>query len=186
MNRFARFMRSWGFSFFPALPKNSVVLFEWNLGNHARVHLFLFMELLGGENMTRESRPTDIAAPNAHNPPKLVGFLRQLIRSDLAKGQNCRRQYKRHAMRTSLTVQPLTDDFKPEGEAFEAVSSDISFRGMAFVFPDPIEHEYIRIKFNNFDISAIAEVKHNSSIGVDYPLYLVGIEFIEEYYDDAR
>jgi len=87
-------------------------------------------------------------------------------------------------MRTSLSVQPLTEDFQPDGEAFEAVSSDVSFRGMAFVFPDPIEHEYVRVNFNSFDISAIARVRHNSSIGTQYPLYLVGVEFIEEYYEN--
>ena len=136
--------------------------------------------------MTRESRPTTGATRNTQNPPKLVGFLRELIRSDLAKGEGCRRQYKRHAFRTSMTVQPLTDDFQPDGGAFEAVSSDVSFKGMAFVSPDPMEHEYIRVHFNNFEISAIAKVRHNSSIGVDYPLFLVGVEFVEEYYEDYR
>lgn len=136
--------------------------------------------------MKRESRPTTGEATSmqtAQNPPRLVGFLRELIKSDLARGQNCRRQYKRHSLRTSLTIQPLTEDFLPDGEPFEAVSSDVSFKGMAFAFPDPIEHDHVRITFNNFEISAIGEVRHNSSIGVDYPLFLVGVEFVDEYYE---
>ncbi len=133
----------------------------------------------------REAKTTAGSAQDAQNPPKLMGFLRELIKTDLARGtDDCRRQFKRHALRTSLNVQPLTSDFQPDGEPFEAISSDISFRGMAFVYPDPLNHEFVRITFNNYDITAIAQMKHNSSIGVDYPLFLVGVEFLEEYYEE--
>ncbi|MEM9413165.1 MAG: PilZ domain-containing protein [Planctomycetota bacterium] len=113
--------------------------------------------------------------------PRLLGFLRDLVQADL--NESCRRQFQRHSLRLSLSVQPLTEDFQPDGEAFKTMSSDISLKGMAFVNPEEVQHEYIRVAFSQFDISIIARIKHNSSIGVDYPLYLVGVEFLDEYYD---
>ena len=113
--------------------------------------------------------------------PRLLSFLRDLVQADL--NEACRREFHRHSLRLSLIIQPLTEDFLPDGEAFRAMSSDVSLKGMAFVNPETVDHEYIRISFSQFDISIIARIKHNSSIGVDYPLFLVGVEFLDEYYD---
>lgn len=112
--------------------------------------------------------------------PSLLKFIGALIQQDLAS--SCRRQFCRHSLRVSLSIQPLTDDYGADGEPFQAVSSDISLKGMAFVNSDAIQHQYIRVSFVQFDISVIAKVRHNSSIGVDYPLFLVGVEFLDEYY----
>ena len=112
--------------------------------------------------------------------PSLLKFIGSLIQQDLST--TCRRQFCRHALRVTLSIQPLTEDFLPDGEGFSAISSDISLKGMAFVNPDPIEHDFIRISFAQFGIHVIAKVRHNSSIGIDYPLFLVGAEFLDEYY----
>ena len=112
--------------------------------------------------------------------PKLLHFLREIIQSDL--NEDCKRQFRRHSARLSLAIQPLTPDFQPDGEPFRAVSSDLSLKGMAFVNPEEITHEFVRVTFDNLDVSVICKVQHNSSIGIDYPLFLVGVEFLDEYY----
>jgi hypothetical protein len=112
--------------------------------------------------------------------PRLLHFLRDMIQSDL--NEDCRRQFRRHSLRLSLEVQPLTEDFLPDGESFNAVSSDISLKGMAFVNPRDLKNEYVKVTFDHFGISVICSVQHNSSIGIDYPLFLVGVEFLDEYY----
>lgn len=115
-----------------------------------------------------------------HRKPQLLGFVKNLIQSEIHR--SCRRNYSRHTIRAPLVIQPLTIDFQPDGEGFGAISSDISLKGLAFINPEPIQHEYLRITFTQFQLSVIARVRHNSSIGVDHPLYLVGVEFLDEYY----
>ena len=112
--------------------------------------------------------------------PKLLHFLREVIQSDL--NEECKRQFRRHSARLTLLIQPLTEDFQPDGESFNAVSSDLSLKGMAFVNPEEITHEFVRVTFDNLNVSVICKVQHNSSIGIDYPLFLVGVEFLDEYY----
>lgn len=112
--------------------------------------------------------------------PSLLKFIGALIQDDLKN--TCRRQYCRHSIRVTLTIQPLTEDFLPDGEGFSAISNDVSLKGMAFVSHDAIEHDFVRVSFPQFEISVIAKVRHNTSIGIDYPLFLVGAEFLDEYY----
>ncbi len=112
--------------------------------------------------------------------PNLLQFVRSLIEQDL--NSSCRRQFCRHSVRVTLSIQPLTSDFRPDGDGFSAMSSDISLKGMAFVNPEALVHEFVRISFSQFGISAIARVRHNSSVGIDHPLFLVGVEFLDEYY----
>ena len=112
--------------------------------------------------------------------PKLLHFLREIIQSDL--NEDCQRQFRRHSARLTLLIQPLTEDFQPDGEPFNAVSSDLSLKGMAFVNPEEVSHEFVRVSFDNLNVSVICKVQHNSSIGIDYPMFLVGVEFLDEYY----
>jgi hypothetical protein len=112
--------------------------------------------------------------------PQLLGFIRNLIQAEIHR--SCRRSFTRHAMRAPLVIQPLSADFLPDGERFESISNDISLKGMSFINPEPLQHEFVRITFAQFELSAIATVRHNSSIGIDHPLFLVGVEFLDEYY----
>ena len=112
--------------------------------------------------------------------PSLLKFIGALIQQDLSNC--CRRQFSRHSLRVTLAIQPLTDDYANDGESFQATSSDISLKGMAIVNSEPIHHPYVRVSFVQYNISVIAKIRHNSSIGVEYPLYLVGVEFLDEYY----
>ena len=112
------------------------------------------------------------------SPQKFVETVRQLLDTD-----EDRRENDRIPNRLSLSVQPLNDDFGPEGEAFWAISSDISKRGMGFISDDPVFCGYVKVRLAKQDVTVIAKVRHSTSIGTQYPLHLIGIEFLEEFLD---
>lgn len=93
-------------------------------------------------------------------------------------------EQKRHHKRTprtlSISVQPLDDDFQPDGEPFWLVTRDISLKGIGMISSDPIEHQFVRIGLMDESTTVIGQVRHNSSIGHKHPLYLVGIEFLNK------
>lgn len=94
-------------------------------------------------------------------------------------GQN-RRTHDRIPWRVSLRVQPIDEDFCNDGGAFCAISSDVSRNGMGFVYPDPMQHDFLRITISDSNVSVLSEVAHSTSIGTDSPLYLVGVRFLHE------
>lgn len=110
------------------------------------------------------------------SPRKFVYIVRQMIDVD-----DDRRKCGRVPKRVTLSIQPLNDDFAADGEPFYAISSDISRQGISFISDDPIVHEYVRVMLLEEDVSVIAKVRHSTSIGTQYPLYLVGVEFLDEY-----
>ncbi len=77
-----------------------------------------------------------------------------------------------------MQIQPLDLDFQPDGDSFWAMTRDISLRGIGFVNPEPVTHDFIRIGVLDFDKTIIARVCHSTSIGVDFPLFLIGVEFV--------
>ncbi len=89
-----------------------------------------------------------------------------------------KRREERVATSLSLMIQPLDFDFRPDGEPFWALSRDISSRGLGFVNPEPIQHRYVRLELIEHGASTIARVCHSTSIGLEYPLYLVGVQFL--------
>ena len=93
-----------------------------------------------------------------------------------------RRKQSREPRSISLRIQPLDLDFCPDGEPFWAVSRDISAVGLGFVNGEPIQHEFVRIGLFDQTATMIARVSHSTSIGVKYPLFLVGVQFLDEYY----
>ena len=93
-----------------------------------------------------------------------------------------KRRSRREPRSVSLSIQPLDLDFCPDGEAFWAVSRDVSNGGLGFVNSEPIQHEYVRIGLFDEAATMIARVCHSTSIGVKCPLYLVGVQFLDEYY----
>ena len=119
--------------------------------------------------MTQENRP---AASETKEFRTLLREMTTPYRMDN------RRAHKRIPRSISLTVQPLDMDFQPDGEPFWALSRDISLRGLAFVNSEPVAHEFVRIGLLEYDATIIAKVRHSTPIGVDYPLFLVGVEFV--------
>jgi hypothetical protein len=88
------------------------------------------------------------------------------------------RRHQRIPRSLSVSVQPLNEDFQPDGEPFWLVSRDISLTGIGLISLDPIVHRHVRLGLLDENVSVIGEVRHNSSIGTHHPLYLVGVEFI--------
>lgn len=132
----------------------------------------------------------DAAAHNDSNSP-ITGdskneFLNLLIEltsgSNEEKSKKKQRKHKRQPRSISLSIQPLDLDFCPDGEAFWAVSRDVGNGGLGFINSEPIQHEYVRIGLFEEEATMIARVCHSTSIGVKYPLYLVGVQFLDEYY----
>lgn len=91
-----------------------------------------------------------------------------------------RRADDRIPWRASLKVQPIDQDFSNDGPAFFAISSDLSRKGLGFVYPDPMQHDYLRITLSDSNVSVLSHVMHNTSIGTDSPLYLIGVQFLGE------
>ncbi|MEL7498235.1 MAG: PilZ domain-containing protein [Planctomycetota bacterium] len=91
-----------------------------------------------------------------------------------------RRKHQRVPRSISISVEPVDADFQSQGEPFWVVSRDISRRGIGLISYDPIRHEFVRIGLLNENISVIGQVRHNTAIGHRYPLYLVGVEFLNE------
>ena len=88
------------------------------------------------------------------------------------------RSFERISWRVGLKIQPLDSDFQPDGDPYCAISSDVSRGGIGFIYPERMLHEYLRITISDTSVSAIARVIHNTSIGTDEALYLVGTEFL--------
>lgn len=91
-----------------------------------------------------------------------------------------KRKEPRYARSLSISVQPLDDDFRPDGDSFWLVSRDISLKGIGLISSDPIVHSHVRVGLLGETTTVIGRVCHNSSIGQNCPLYLVGIEFLNE------
>lgn len=115
-------------------------------------------------------------SPSYSSPRQFVHEFRQLI-----EVVDDRREFQRIPKRVTVSIQPLDEDFAPEGEPFWAISSDVSQLGMGIVCDDRIFHEYIRLVLVDQEVSVIAKVRHSTSIGTQYPLFLIGVEFLDEY-----
>jgi len=96
-----------------------------------------------------------------------------------------RRQHRRDPVSISIRITPLDCDFQPDGDSFWTMSRDISLKGLGFVNPEPIEHRFIRIGLRDEGAKVTAKVCHCTSIGDRYPLYLIGVQFVEEDQYDA-
>lgn len=90
------------------------------------------------------------------------------------------RQRQRRPRSISISVQPLDDDFQPDGDQFWVVSRDISTKGLGLICHEAIAHGFVRIGLMNEAVTVIGNVRHSTSIGHQYPLFLVGVEFVNE------
>lgn len=113
---------------------------------------------------------------------EFLDLLTTLTTGSDEKSKKKQRKHRREPRSISLQIQPLDLDFCPDGEAFWAVSRDVSNGGLGFINSEPISHEYVRIGLFEEKATMIARICHSTSIGVKYPLYLVGVQFLDEYY----
>ncbi len=121
--------------------------------------------------------------PASNNTLTLNAISFVLLAQQLADPANNQRSEQRNPRSLSLRIQPLDEDFLPDGERFWTVSRDISTRGLGFIMPEPIRHQYLNVGLGNEGPMAIVEVRHCSSIGSEYPLYLIGVSFLPEYFE---
>ena len=91
-----------------------------------------------------------------------------------------RREETRICRSLSLVIQPLNENFHPVGDPFWALSRDINQQGLGFVNPDPVDHDFVRISICSYQATVVARVCHSTSLGLYYPLYLVGVEFVTD------
>ncbi|MEM7452717.1 MAG: PilZ domain-containing protein [Planctomycetota bacterium] len=94
-----------------------------------------------------------------------------------------RRTEPRSPRSISLRVQLLDEDFHPAGDPFWTVSRDISVRGLGFIIPEPVDHKFLKIGLGENMPMVFSEVRHCTSIGQDYKLYLIGVRFLDDYYE---
>lgn len=125
------------------------------------------------------SLQSDASLPSKHRFFLAAQELQNLIEPDPPEMSPVR-QHQRRMRSISISIQPLNDDFQPDGDVFWVVSRDISPRGLGLICHDAIGHGYIRIGLLNDSVTVIGNVRHNTSIGHDYPLFLVGVEFLNE------
>jgi hypothetical protein len=127
------------------------------------------------------SRMDNSSHPMSTKPAERFLLLVQALQQ-LGETETCAYDQKRTAIRfprsLSISVQPLDDDFNPDGESFWLVSRDISLKGIGLISCDPIIHRHVRLGLMDETSTVIGQVRHNSSIGQHYPLYLVGINFL--------
>lgn len=114
-----------------------------------------------------------------HNFFLVAQQLRNRVDCEAMAVQDARRD-KRLTRSISVSVQPLDGDFRPDGDLFWVVSRDISPKGMGLISQEPFGFEYVRTGLLNENVTVISRVRHNSSIGESYPLFLVGIEFMND------
>ena len=96
-----------------------------------------------------------------------------------SKKQHQKRRDVRHTRSISISVRPLDNVLEPCGELFWVVSRDISIRGIGLICNEPIDHQYVEIGLLDDSLTVVGIVRHNTSIGSSYPLYLVGLEFMD-------
>ena len=101
------------------------------------------------------------------------------IMKDMLIGNPNRRNYDRVPWRTTIEVQPLTEDLSPCEDSFQALSSDISREGLGIVAPILPTSPYIRITVPETEVAMFATIIHTTDIGDDYPQYLIGTEFMQ-------
>ncbi len=117
--------------------------------------------------------------PEKHNFFIVAQQLRNMVDFEPYEFRNSRNN-PRSTRSISVSIQPLDDDFQPIGKMFWVVSRDISYRGMGLICHEPIQCEFIRLGLMNEHVTAISTVRHNTSIGEKYPLFLVGVEFLHD------
>jgi len=92
-------------------------------------------------------------------------------------GEIRERNFRRSARSIAVSVQPLDDDFQPCGDRIWVVSRDVSLQGVGLISHEPFSHKYVRLGLTDQEVTTIGEVVHNTPIGRNFPLYLVGVSF---------
>ena len=89
-----------------------------------------------------QTHPTELV----HPPEEIAEFVQRIVgRLTHYRGKE-RRAERRHRVAIPLLAVPLNDDLEMSGEAFAAVTRDISSRGVALYHNQPIEAPYLAVE----------------------------------------
>lgn len=116
------------------------------------------------------------------NPPEVVvSFVRRLIEVNGTTKARDRRSRQRDEIELPISVQPLDDNFQRAGDAFAAVTKDISTGGIGLSHSEPIATRYLQIEFTNKigdDITLAAQVRHCTPCGSNFH---IGVRFVVDW-----
>ena len=129
-----------------------------------------------GYDSSPKRQPLNIAK---HNFFLVAQQLRNMVDCEPSEFRTVRK-HPRTSRSISVSIQPLDEDFQPVGDLFWVVSRDISPKGMGLICHEPFDFEFARTGLLNEQVTVISRVRHNTSIGESYPLFLVGIEFLND------
>ncbi len=95
--------------------------------------------------------------------------------------ENDRRKRIRVARKLILVVQPLDKNFQPTGEAFKAMTDDVSANGLGFKHTSKFPTEFVRIGPTKHSVTqAICRVCYNKPLCGREKLFRIGVEFSDE------
>ncbi len=114
-----------------------------------------------------------------HPPKAITAFVDQLT-----AGRNPRRERHsepRFTIAVVVEVQPVDDDFKPAGEAFQAVTRDISPSGIGITHNQSVESKFLALRLTNPEgeqLQTAVEVLRCQQVG---SMYDIGGKFVTEH-----
>ena len=117
-------------------------------------------------------------------PTELVQFVESVAKGS-AEHRIEQRQFPRYKLTCEVWVQPVNNRFEPLGDAFVAVSRDISAAGIGFVHSKAIRDKYLWLRLvapGGKRMNVIVEVVRCRPLGV---FYEVGSKFVAKL-DEAK
>jgi len=86
-----------------------------------------------------------------------------------------------------LCIQPLDNHFRAVGSPFQAITRDVSTKGIGFLYGSPFPTKYVRIGATKHSRSqSIARVCYNKAYYGEKVVFLVGVEFIDDEATDGN
>jgi hypothetical protein len=79
-------------------------------------------------------------------PERVVTFIRQMIRGEKFHSGSERRLSLRYPVTMPVRATPLDDRQNPDGEAFLAVTRDISVGGLCMYHLEPVRARYLQLE----------------------------------------
>jgi hypothetical protein len=111
------------------------------------------------------------------SPERVVNFVRRVIRGEKFYAGPERRANLRYPITMPVRVAPLTDALQPCGQAFLAVTRDISVGGLCFYHTQPIKQRFLQVEMTSptrEQLTVVLEVKRLRQAG---PFYEVAGNF---------
>ncbi len=120
-----------------------------------------------------------------HPPPaELIQFVDRLAK-DIASHSHEQRRFPRYKLICEVWTQPVDNQFEPLGDAFKAISRDISSSGIGLMHTRAIRDKYLWLRLTTPGASrmnVIVEVVRCRPLGL---FYEIGAKFVAKL-DEAK